>query len=414
MVTTVSFEITTYDYASPDYGKWTFPHDFHYVYILENGRDAYVGETNDIIERSKEHHRKDDWCYRFHFKRIFYFRTAYRNDPSLAIKGISAVEAPTAIANKNMMIENDQEVAKNYHRLISKTLECVYDTSYNEKSVATLRDELIGKIRESLTRLFGDLTLSGVGNPTENGDFLFDKGVSKNYSYKNLSGGEKAAFDLILDLVIKQKYYPDTIFCIDEPEAHMHTALQEKLLGELYTLIGANGQLWIATHSLGMLNKAKELEAECPGSVAFLNFDGFDFDDVVQIMPSPVSHNLWNRILSLTLENYSTLLAPETVVFCEGTTRGRKRKDFDAKCYANIFSTTHPSTVFYSLGGCNDIEEDKLKVIGLTQAIVPNTNVIRIIDRDDRSENEVEEQGRRMQTFHRPVNRIQGDAYPAP
>lgn len=31
------------------------------------------------------------------------------------------------------------------------------------------------------------------------------------------------------------------------------------------------------------------------------------------------------------------------------------------------------------------------KVIGLTQAIVPNTNVIRIIDRDDRSENEVEE-----------------------
>ena len=46
MVTTVSFEITTYDYASPDYGKWTFPHDFHYVYILENGRDAYVGETN--------------------------------------------------------------------------------------------------------------------------------------------------------------------------------------------------------------------------------------------------------------------------------------------------------------------------------------------------------------------------------
>lgn len=47
--------------------------------------------------------------------------------------------------------------------------------------------------------------------------------------------------------------------------------------------------------------------------------------------------------------------------------------------------------MFYSLGGCNDIEEDKLKVIGLTQAIVPNTNVIRIIDRDDRSENEVEE-----------------------
>ena len=368
-------------------GYTGLPTDQSYCNKTPVGQDGYEN-TNKKVDLSFYDYDGED-TNKNHS--IFYFRTAYRNDPSLAIKGISAVEAPTAIANKNMMIENDQEVAKNYHRLISKTLECVYDTSYNEKSVATLRDELIGKIRESLTRLFGDLTLSGVGNPTENGDFLFDKGVSKNYSYKNLSGGEKAAFDLILDLVIKQKYYPDTIFCIDEPEAHMHTALQEKLLGELYTLIGANGQLWIATHSLGMLNKAKELEAECPGSVAFLNFDGFDFDDVVQIMPSPVSHNLWNRILSLTLENYSTLLAPETVVFCEGTTRGRKRKDFDAKCYANIFSTTHPSTVFYSLGGCNDIEEDKLKVIGLTQAIVPNTNVIRIIDRDDRSENEVEE-----------------------
>ena len=367
-------------------GYTGLPTDQSYCNKTPVGQDGYEN-SNKLVDLSFYDYDGED-TNKNHS--IFYFRTAYRNDPSLAIKGISAVEAPTAIANKNMMIENDQEVAKNYHRLISKTLECVYDTSYNEKSVATLRDELIGKIRESLTRLFGDLTLSGVGNPTENGDFLFDKGVSKNYSYKNLSGGEKAAFDLILDLVIKQKYYPDTIFCIDEPEAHMHTALQEKLLGELYTLIGANGQLWIATHSLGMLNKAKELEAECPGSVAFLNFDGFDFDDVVQIMPSPVSHNLWNRILSLTLENYSTLLAPETVVFCEGTTRGRKRKDFDAKCYANIFSTTHPSTVFYSLGGCNDIEEDKLKVIGLTQAIVPNTNVIRIIDRDDRSENEVE------------------------
>ena len=70
MAAAVNFEITTYDYASPDYGKWTFPHDFHYVYILENGKDAYVGETNDVIERSKEHHRKDDWCYRFRFKRI--------------------------------------------------------------------------------------------------------------------------------------------------------------------------------------------------------------------------------------------------------------------------------------------------------------------------------------------------------
>ena len=49
MVTTVSFEITTYDYASPDYGKWTFPHDFHYVYILENGKiETTVTRAKDV------------------------------------------------------------------------------------------------------------------------------------------------------------------------------------------------------------------------------------------------------------------------------------------------------------------------------------------------------------------------------
>ena len=32
--------------------------------------------------------------------------------------------------------------------------------------------------------------------------------------YKNLSGGEKAAFDLLLDLHVKKKYFPDSLYCI--------------------------------------------------------------------------------------------------------------------------------------------------------------------------------------------------------
>lgn len=321
----------------------------------------------------------------------FYFRTAYRNVPALSVSGISKVESPITNANFNMMIDNDQELQKNYSRLVSKTLECVYDKSYDNKSVLSLRNELVGKIKDSLIRIFGDLQLSGIGNPAEKGDFLFTKGASKDYSYKNLSGGEKAAFDLLLDLVIKQQYYPDTIFCIDEPETHMHTALQAKLLNEIYSLINENGQLWIATHSLGMLNKARELESEHPGSVVFLNFEGFNFDEPTHITPSPVSHSLWKQVLSLTLDNYAVLLAPEKIVFCEGSTRGRIRKDFDAQCYSNIFSKTYPNVVFYSLGSCNDIENDKLKVINLTRAVAPSAEIIRIVDRDDRSEQEIRE-----------------------
>ena len=51
----------------------------------------------------------------------------------------------------------------------------------------------------------------------QNGTFLFSKGATKTYAYKNLSGGEKAAFDLILDFTLKREVFNDTVFAVDEP-----------------------------------------------------------------------------------------------------------------------------------------------------------------------------------------------------
>lgn len=66
----VEMEITTYNFAEKKYKEWKFPHNYHYLYILENGKDVYIGETNDIIRRSKEHHRKKDKCYKYKFNKI--------------------------------------------------------------------------------------------------------------------------------------------------------------------------------------------------------------------------------------------------------------------------------------------------------------------------------------------------------
>ena len=52
------------------------------------------------------------------------------------------------------------------------------------------------------------------------GTFRFTKGASQRFSFKNLSGGEKAVFDLVLDLVVASHSYDNTVFCIDEPESH--------------------------------------------------------------------------------------------------------------------------------------------------------------------------------------------------
>lgn len=324
------------------------------------------------------------------FRETFYFRTAYRNSPEIKLTSLSKVSSPLEESDGKMMIQNDETVNDNYQRLMSKTISGLYDASNNEKTVKTLRDELISKIREPLHRLFPDLLLTEIGLVTDKAEFYFSKGCIEKYGYEKLSGGEKAAFDLLLDLVVKNEYYKNTVFCIDEPETHIHTALQAKLLKELFGLIQNESQLWIATHSFGMLKEAKRLKEEHPNEVVFLNFDGYDFDDVVTIEPSECDAVLWNKMLEITLGDYASYVIPETIVFCEGTSQGRKRKDFDKRCYENIFGTKYASTMFYSLGNCIDIAEKKT-ISNFIQRLSPASTIVKVIDRDDRSQDEIDD-----------------------
>lgn len=209
----------------------------------------------------------------------FYFRSAYRNEPDFQINAMQKQQDPTESIRLSSLIQNDRTVSANYQRLIANTIAGVFDNANDAKAVGTLRDELIGKIQVALKRVFEDLELSSVGDPLQNGNFYFTKGTTKDFSYRNLSAGEKSAFDLILDMVVQSKYYSDAIYCIDEPETHMHTKLQGKVLRELYLLIPGQSQLWISTHSIGMLQEAEEIEKEHPGTVAFLDFGGRDFDN---------------------------------------------------------------------------------------------------------------------------------------
>lgn len=206
----------------------------------------------------------------------FYFRTAYRNEPDFIVRSLNRQSDPTAEVKLETLILNDQTVSGNYQRLVAQTLAGVYKPESEGKSVLQLREELTGKIKESLSSIFDDLNLSSIGDPLCNRSFFFEKGSSKDFHYKNLSAGEKSVFDLVLDMIIKSEFYTDAIFCIDEPEAHMHTRLQSCVLRELYKLTPNSSQLWISTHSIGMLKEAEDIEQENPGSVVFLNFDNRD------------------------------------------------------------------------------------------------------------------------------------------
>src|SRR5690606_21326092 len=102
--------------------------------------------------------------------------------------------------------------------------------------------------------------------------------------------------DLILDFVVKRRSYSDAIYCIDEPETHMNTKLQGALLGELMGLLPGSSQLWVASHSIGMMRKARELYDADPNSVVFLDFGGKDFDQSVVITPSKPTRAFWESV----------------------------------------------------------------------------------------------------------------------
>lgn len=232
-----------------------------------------------------------------------YFRTAYRNQSELNVTSLSQ---DVIVKRQPILLNaNDERVSANYTKLLHETMSGLYSQKNDEKSVKELRDELIGKLQQSMQNIFGDLILNNIQSPLKDGSFYFKKGTVENYHYKNLSSGEKAVFDLLLDLIVNLDDYQDSLFFIDEPEAHIHTKLQGQVVEEIYNLIPNNGQLWITTHSLGVMTKAKELASKNPDSVVFLDFDHneegekYNFDEAVTIKPSSISSTVWKNLCQL-------------------------------------------------------------------------------------------------------------------
>ena len=322
-------------------------------------------------------------------KGSLYLRTAYRNDPEFNTTHINRLQAPSEQIKVEGLIFNDQTVSENYQRLVYDTTAAIYDESNDAKTVQALREELIGQVRQSMRHVFGDLLLNNISDPLGSGAFFFEKGAVKSYHYKNLSGGEKAAFDLILDLHVKKKFFPEAIYCIDETETHLHTRVQGLLTKELVSIIPDEGQLWITTHSLGVLRACQELEAEHPGSVSVIDFDGVDPDQPTELTPVSLGRVTWDKLLSIAVDDLSPRIAPEVIFVCEGSSIGKRRKDFDAEIYNRIFGPHVAGLLFISGGSSGEVAKVGFSVDATLQQIIPSTKVIALADRDDKSEEEV-------------------------
>ena len=343
--------------------------------------DSYNSVQIDFYDYKEQHLPRN----------AIYFRSAYRHEPDFQVNQFSKMNQPFDHLKVNRSIDTDQTVSENYQRLVQNTMKSLFSENNNTRTVEDLRGELIGKIRESFNRIFPELTLRNIVDPLSDSCFTFKKGNVENYPYKNLSAGEKAVFDLILDLQVKIDSYNNTIFMIDEPELHIHTSLQSKLLEELYNIIPDNSQLWINTHSLGIMQKAKEISTQYSDTVNFIDFHIESFDDETTLYPTSIDKVVWEKFLAIALGELKNSFLPSNIIVCEGSLLGNTRKEFDAFIYSMILSKSSQNITFISGGGCNDIEKPDHAVTLVLKNLMPRTKILKLLDRDDRSEQEVKE-----------------------
>lgn len=340
-------------------------------------------------------------------KTSFYIRTSYRYTSSLGIDAIRKLTPAIDEPRPTSSIQLDSRAQRNYERLMGSFVEEVFDKDKTGKQWA---EENLGILNNILEQIL-DIRISNLGNITEGrGQLWFEKGESRDFPYMNLSSGEKEVIDIVLDLIIKKKEFNDTVFCIDEPELHLNTAIQRKLLIEIEKLIPDNCQLWVATHSIGFL---RALQEDLKEKTAVIDFTGKNFDGSVVLEPIAGNRKDWIRIFETALEDLTGLLAPKIIIYCEGKAEpsaSGTEQGLDADVYNEIFSKKHHDTLFVSSGGGGTVQKNALLALKILNKAFSDVKLFILKDRDSLTEDERKE-FLDKDTSNRMLNRVEIENY---
>jgi len=319
-------------------------------------------------------------------RKSFYIRSAYRYTARLNVEAIKKLDDPEADQSRpKRLIDMDGRLAENYERLLGRFYDEVYGKDLTGQAWAQRNIDEINDVLKNVL----DITISSLGNPVNGeGSLYFEKGSSKKFPFENLSSGEKEVLDIVIDLFVKKSIYTNSVICIDEPELHLNTAIQRKLLVELEKLISEESQLWVATHSIGFL---RALQDELWGKTAVIDFTGADFDQPVQRAPIKGTRRDWMRIFETALEDLTGLMAPQQIVYCEGradTGIGTGELGLDADIYNEAFGDGHPDTLFVSSGGGGEVRRNALVALKVLRKALSQVKFIVLKDRDDKTDAE--------------------------
>lgn len=338
-------------------------------------------------------------------KTMFSFRSPYRYNNNLKVK---ESKATTEIRLNNYGASTssdiDDKMIENYRRLYIK-----YNKYLNDEDCtpSQAKAKIIGDLNSSLKNCL-DLEITSIGSIESNQGTLYfnKKDHPSDFDFNVLSSGEKEVVDILLDLYLRKEEFNDTVFLLDEPELHINTAIQKKLLLEINKLIGEDCQIWIATHSIGFLRALQdELKNECD----IIHFENeINWASSVQILkPIKKSLHKWSEIFETALDDLTGLISPKRIVYCEGKDKPGNNgleRGFDAKVFNNIFSDEYHDTLFISSGGNTELDQRSEIALAIMTKVFSNIEILVFKDRDVSSGKINDENDRQVYLQNNPSN----------
>lgn len=383
-----------------DYGGRIRDFDTPKIFYRTNNRNVRQLISIDYLDNDGNAINSNELYYNHEFYKnnrevIFSFRSPYRYNTELNITVTKATEPIEKNSDgAGCSLNLDSKVENNYRRLLG-----FYNQVMEEEDIkpSEARIKVIGLLNQSIRNCL-DLEIVNLGNVERgNGTLSFKKSDSDiTFSFDSLSAGEKEVVDILLDLFLRRDKYENSIFLLDEPELHINTAVQRKLIIEIDKLIGDGGQIWIATHSIGFLRAFQE---DLSGKCQVIHFkDNMRFaSETITLTPVANNRTTWKSIFGTALDDLTGLIAPNRIIYCEGRDEPRQdgsERGLDAQVLNNIFNAEYPDTVFVSSGGNTELDQRSNIALAILGKVFPDMEIWVFKDRDMASGKPVSESDR--------------------
>jgi predicted ATPase len=336
---------------------------------------------------------------------IFSFRSSYRYNSNLKIEQSQATpEIRLNNYGATTSVDLDDKMEQNYRRLYIK-----YNKYLNhiDCKPSEAKKKIIGDLNDAIKNCL-ELEVVSIGDIESGQGTIYFKKTDHptQFEFNVLSAGEKEVVDILLDLYLRKDEYDNSIFLIDEPELHINTSIQKRLLIEIIKLVNENCQIWLATHSIGFMRALQDnLKDEC--QVIEFRQDYQFASKAYTLTPIKNTRSNWKEIFKTALDDLTGLICPRRIIYCEGKDqpgRNGEEKGFDAQVYNNIFSEKYNDTVFVSSGGNTELDQRSEIALAILSKVFSEIEILVLKDRDISSGKPNTEQDRQIYLQTNPSN----------